>query len=265
MDFGTFCKKTRNIEFSWPPSWEQEYSYPYEDSLFLHQFLRADGAAYAVRTDNSGGLEAIATPLGQSYAFGLRPTLGLFSLYVLLPWASATYTLDGTGRVLRRSLGRNVIEFQDGKQDEALSRRWKTKTMELNQEVAMEDDKGRWWVNHTVADKFFRQGFYSAYAISADGQTIRNIQSFALESGGEEGAPHADYTCRKSAKDFRVDCDGTLMAQPIAYSVTYDRTNQLPSSVNGFDITSSLQTTAFRHAKRGIQVSAFLLCLCTYL
>jgi hypothetical protein len=133
--------------------------------------------------------------------------------------------------------------------------------MELNQEVANEDDRGGWWVNHTVADKFFRQGFYSAYAISADGQTIRNIQSFALESGGEAAAPHADYTCRKSAKDFRVDCDGTLMTQPIAYSVTYDRTNQLPSSVNGFDIISSLQTTAFRHVKRGIQVSVFLLCL----
>jgi hypothetical protein len=132
--------------------------------------------------------------------------------------------------------------------------------MELNQEVAMEDDKVRWWVNHTVADKFFRQGFHSAYAISADGQTIRNIQSFSMEIG-EKAAPHADYTCRKSTKDFRVDCDGTLMAQPIAYSVTYDRTNQLPSSVNGFDIISSLQTTAFRHAKRGIQVSVFLLCL----
>jgi hypothetical protein len=135
--------------------------------------------------------------------------------------------------------------------------------MELNQEVAMEDDKGRWWVNHTVADKFFSQGYYSAYAISADVQTIRNIQSFALESG-KEGAPHADYTCRKSTKDFRVDCDGTLMMQPIAYSVTYDRTNQLPSSVNGFDIISSLQTTAFRHAKRGLQVSVFLLYLYTF-
>jgi len=109
-----------------------------------------------------------------------------------------------------------------------------------------------------VADKFFRQGFYSAYAISADGQTIRNIQSFALESE-VAGAPHADYTCRKSTKDFRVDCDGTLMAQPIAYSVTYDRTNQLPSAVNGFDIISGLQTTAFRHAKRGLQVSFFIM------
>jgi hypothetical protein len=130
--------------------------------------------------------------------------------------------------------------------------------MELNQEVAMEDDRGGWWVNHTVADKFFSQGFHSAYVISADGQTIRNIQSFALESGEGEGAPHADYTCRKSTKDFRVDCDGTLMTQPIAYSVTYDRTIHLPSSVNGFDIISSMQTTAFRHAKRGLQVSVFL-------
>jgi hypothetical protein len=247
-------QKDTKTRISRPFPWEQEYSYPYEDSLFLHQFLTSDGAAYAVRTDNSGGLEAIATPLGQSYAFGLRPTLGLYSLYILLPWTLATYTLDGTGRVLRRSLGRNVVEFQDGKSDESLSRRWKTKTMELNQEVAMEDDRGGWWVNHTVADKFFRKGFHSAYAISADGQTIRNIQSFALESGEREGAPHADYTCRKSTKDFRVDCEGTLMTQPIAYSVTYDRTNQLPSSVNGFDIISSLQTTAFRHAKRGIQV-----------
>jgi len=234
----------------------EEYRYPYEDSLFLHQLLTADGAVYAVRTDNSGGLESITTPLGQVFAFGIRPTLGVYSLYVRVPWTTVTYTLDGTGRVLRRSLGNHVTEFKDVKDDDELTQRWKTKTMELNQEVAMKEDTGGMWVNQTLADKFFSRGFYSAYAISADGQSIRNLQSY--ESAREEGqAPHVDYTCRKSTKDYRVDCEGTLMQQPIAYSVTFDRTNQLPSSVNGFEVISGLQTTAFRHAASGLQVSVF--------
>lgn len=227
----------------------QEYGYPYEDSLFLNHFQTADQAVYAVQTDNSGGLESITTPLGHTVTLGIRPTLGVFSLYVRAPWATATYQLDATGRLLSRHVGNHVTEFLVPAEDwpAAGTRRWKTKTMELKQELRL--DAARWWVNQTLTDKFTGRVFISSYGISTDGSMIRNAQS--LSSGA---APHVNYTCRKSTKDLRVDCDGTLFSQPISYSVTFDRTNQLPSSVNGFEVITGIQTMVYRHPARGLQV-----------
>ena len=230
----------------------QEYRYQYEDSLFLHQLLTPEQAVYTLGTDNSGGLESLTTPLGHTTTFGIRPTLGVFTLYMRAPWVTVAYQLDAGGRVLSRHVGNHVTEFLAAEEQRPLDRKWITKTMELVQDVNFNADNGGWWVNHTSSDKLFKHYLVSAFQVAADGAAIRNLQQ--LETGSEV-LPHVDYTCRKSTKDYRVDCEGKLLNQPIEYSVAYDRTNQLPASVNGFEVTTGLQTTVFRHVAQGLQVS----------
>jgi hypothetical protein len=175
--------------------------------------------------------------------------LGVFVFSVHAPWASSVaYQLDAQGRVLGRSIGNHVADFQE-EMLQPLARSVSTKTMELKQEVGPTDGTGSLWVNQTLRDKFFEHYLDSDYHIAADGSTIRNIQT------GSDRSPHADYMCQKQAKDNRIECKGSLLNQPIEYSVTYDRTNQLPVSVNGFDVIAGLQTTVFRHGTQGLQVS----------
>lgn len=225
-----------------------EYSYPYEDAIYPDKYKTQNGEEYELRTDNSGGIQQITTPMRFNHLFNVQARVGQYLLSYQPPWSPIPFHfIFGEDGVITRIRSPGSEQYLVYEQDYGGSVSARTHNIEISQH------SHRNIVKQRVLDDVPKTDVNTSYTIQPG--EIKMVQKATRDS---ILLSNISSSCSKLLDEHEVVCSIEVGEKKNIYRMSYDLASHQVTHINQFSFVRDLTSVTIKNQKKKFELKQTL-------